>query len=122
MDYPIAQLKSIRDGEETYQALMFWCQGCEILRPDGTEFVGGLHMLPISGDSTKRPVWSFDGNLESPTLSPSILTKTGHTKNFVCHSFMRAGHMEFLSDCTHKYAGQTLPMKPLPAWTLPERN
>ena len=28
----------------------------------------------------------------------------------VCHSFVRAGQIEFLGDCTHEFAGQTVPM------------
>lgn len=31
----------------------------------------------------------------------------------VCHSFIRDGQIQFLSDCTHALAGQTVP---LPAW------
>lgn len=31
----------------------------------------------------------------------------------VCHSFVRAGKIEFLGDCTHALKGQTVP---LPDW------
>lgn len=83
-------------------------------------------MLPIEGPS---PVWSFNGDLERPTLSPSILSRSGHYvpghtgqcwctpdpdgedwgfKCGVCHSFVREGRIEFLSDCTHVLAGQTV--------------
>jgi hypothetical protein len=70
----------------------------------------GLHMLPVN--STERsPSWDFDGNLESPTLSPSILTRYNDQ---VCHSFLRNGVFEFLSDCTHEFAGQNIPIPDLP--------
>ncbi|MCZ4340562.1 hypothetical protein O4H52_03015 [Sphingomonadaceae bacterium G21617-S1] len=32
----------------------------------------------------------------------------------VCHSFVRNGQIEFLSDCTHALAGQTVPLPPFP--------
>jgi hypothetical protein len=31
----------------------------------------------------------------------------------ICHSFVEQGQVRYLSDCTHKYAGQTVP---LPDW------
>lgn len=32
----------------------------------------------------------------------------------VCHAFVRDGQMEFLGDCTHGLAGQTVPIPPWP--------
>lgn len=60
--------------------------------------------------------WAFNGDLERPTFSPSMLIKTGPMpggtqwagKILVCHSFVRDGRIEFLSDCTHSMAGQTV--------------
>jgi hypothetical protein len=75
-------------------------------------------MLPVSGDAPpNKPQWDFNGNLESPTLSPSILTRYN---DLVCHSFMRDGKMEFLSDCTHELAGQTVPIPPMHDWLVNE--
>jgi hypothetical protein len=56
--------------------------------------------------------WSFDGNLEAPTFSPSILVNPGLPSGAKgrCHSFIRAGRIEFLGDCGHPLAGQTVPM------------
>ncbi len=90
----------------------FWCPGCQ-----------ELHM--INTDASERPAWSFDGNYEAPTFAPSInvtgvrrLTDDEHARIMageriaptprVCHSFVRGGHIEFLSDCTHALAGQTV--------------
>lgn len=33
-----------------------------------------------------------------------------------CHSFLRVGRWEFLTDSAHRLAGQTVPMVPLPDW------
>lgn len=73
----------------------------------------GLHMLPVNS-TTKSPSWEFDGNLEAPTLSPSILT--GRNSGKICHSFLRNGILEFLGDCNHKLANQSVPLPELPEW------
>jgi len=74
-------------------------------------------MLPVNSD-TKSPSWDFDGNLESPTLAPSILTSKG-TGN-ICHSFLKAGIFQFLTDSTHTLSGQFVPIPDLPDWVINE--
>jgi hypothetical protein len=71
------------------------------------------------------PGWGWNGNAERPTFTPSVLVTydgpdagqdqgDGHTAPpAVCHSFVVDGAMQFLSDCTHALAGQTVP---IPAW------
>lgn len=112
----IAQVIGISwtDGDRSgsYQALKFKCPGCA--SADKT----GLHMLPVSGDSNGKPMWDYDGNDDAPTLSPSILTRTGPNESFVCHSYIRAGMIEFLADSTHELAGQTVPLPPLEDWMV----
>lgn len=127
---PVAQLRGVTWGDgHRYEALMLWCPGCQY-EDDGV-LVGGLHMLPVSGDPGNRAAWTWDGSLEAPTLSPSILTRMGHRRQrmdgvlmdvgeFVCHSFLRAGVWEFLGDCTHALAGQSVPAAPLPDWVVRE--
>lgn len=101
----------VDDHGQRYEALAFVCPGCETFGKGS-----GLHMLPVGGDvPAGRPRWTFDGNLQEPTLSPSILTRYG---DGVCHSFLRAGRFEFLSDCTHALAGQTVPAPALADWMV----
>lgn len=107
-------LKSVVAENIRYEALMFVCPGC-------IEFgYSGIHMLAVNSIE-KKPSWTWDGNAERPTLSPSILTRyeTPEKKN-VCHSFLRNGVFEFLNDCTHSLAGQKVPMPHLPEWTEEE--
>jgi hypothetical protein len=101
----------VADGPTT--GYMIFCPACEC----GHKFDSGR--------------WTFDGDMERPTFSPSMLVKSGHyasghqgscwcTYNAehpddpapfqcsVCHSFVRDGRIEFLSDCTHRLAGQTV--------------
>ena len=54
--------------------------------------------------------WSFNGDLEKPTFSPSMLVNQ-HRPESRCHSFVTDGKIQFLSDCFHRYAGQTLDLE-----------
>lgn len=101
-----AQVRHVDDHGVKYDALVFVCPGCAL---DGST---GLHMLPVN-TTEHSPSWTWDGNLDAPTLSPSILT---HRLAGPCHSFLRSGVFEFLGDCTHALAGQNVPMGELPAW------
>lgn len=104
----------------------FKCQGCKC-----------FHSLNISGDGTS---WGFNGDVDKPTFTPSVLARSGHyasqykagdscwctynaehpedyTEGFecsVCHSFVTDGKIQFLSDCTHALAGQTVEMLEYP--------
>lgn len=102
--------------------LYLWCPGCD-----------DLHAVEV----TEAPArWEWDGNLEAPTISPSIkvegvqwdadspfhkpLHHVAPGAPVCCHSFVKAGRWEFLGDCTHDLAGQTVPMVPLPDWLIRE--
>jgi hypothetical protein len=91
---------------------MYWCQGCEC-----------HHSVRTEGQS--RPLWGFNDNLDAPTFTPSVLVRTGRAVNpafqpepgdppEICHTFITDGMVQFLSDCTHALAGQTLPLPDLP--------
>lgn len=53
-----------------------------------------------------EPVWQWDGNVCNPTISPSLLT-VDEDRCFRCHSFITAGNIRFLPDCTHELKGST---------------
>jgi hypothetical protein len=61
-------------------------------------------------NEVNNALWTFDGNMDRPTISPSILVR--HTdfngKDVVCHSFVNNGMIQFLGDCSHEMAGKTL--------------
>lgn len=109
-----AMIRNIDDHGIKYQALAFICPGCIDMRG-----ATGLHLLPVNS-AVKSPSWDWDGNLEAPTLSPSILT--GKDSPNICHSFLRAGVFEFLGDCTHSLANQKVPMPDLPDWFIRDIN
>jgi hypothetical protein len=73
-------------------------------------------------------VWIFNGNMEKPTFSPSILVRGTQPvtdaeaaailagakvdpRPLVCHSFVHDGFIQYLPDCTHEFAGKTIPME-----------
>jgi len=78
----------------------FWCPGCK-----------GYHRIPFENGPV---TWDFNGDVDAPTISPSILTD-GHRPERRCHSFVRSGKIQFLNDCGHELAGQTVE---LPEWNV----
>ena len=50
--------------------------------------------------------WTFDGNLENPTFAPSMLVYPNRSGQKRCHSFVRDGNIQFLSDCEHHLKDQ----------------
>ncbi|MCB5201732.1 ammonia monooxygenase [Neorhizobium sp. T786] len=104
------KLRSVEGGR-----LMFWCPGCD-----------GAHQVGV-GDGP-GPRWGYNGNPDTPTFTPSILV-TGikpltdddaerllmgdvsipdEPEKTICHSFVKDGRIQFLSDCSHGLAGQTV--------------
>lgn len=72
-----------------------------------------FRILPvmIGGTRAGTPNWTWNGSTEAPTLKPSILTRGGDDidgKRVVCHSFVNDGKVQFLGDCSHSLAGQTV--------------
>ena len=54
--------------------------------------------------------WTFDGNYERPTFSPSMLANKDSADQYKprCHSFLTEGVWGYLSDCTHAMAGMSV--------------
>lgn len=111
-DNPKARVRVAEGGRYTFR-----CPGCN-----------RNHSVVVAAGQ-----WTFNGDVERPTFSPSVLVKSGHyadhhtagdpcwcTYNAEhpdepsgfdcqrCHSFVRDGRIQFLGDCTHKLAGQTV--------------
>lgn len=85
----------------------FRCPGC-----------GHLHVLNTN-PLYHNTCWGFNGNVDHPTFTPSLLCKSGwyvapdiypvdHKSSYLCHSFITNGQIQYLSDCTHHLAGQTI--------------
>lgn len=104
--------------------IAFWCPGCD-----------EAHMIRVAPAASP---WEWNGDSENPTFSPSVkvegrrFTDQGQddydlwvalgcpkptpefpAADLICHSFVTAGCIQFLDDCTHALKGQTVE---LPAW------
>jgi hypothetical protein len=79
---------------------LYWCPGCD-----------EAHQFRANPGP-----WGYDGNSDSPTITGSVLvggpqrSVPGSGSEAVCHSFITAGMIRFLSDSTHALAGQTVAM------------
>jgi hypothetical protein len=106
----------------------FWCPGCD-----------DMHAIPVAPEQQPNGAWGWDGDVKRPTFAPSLLVRSGHYAEaggsaaeckfcnwsdeekaewggsgcVRCHTFVRGGMIEFLGDCTHALAGQTVP---IPQW------
>lgn len=83
----------------------------------------GILTLPVitqgSRDKHARAVWTWNGDLEKPTLKPSIKTQKGLEKEVV-HLWLNDGICKFLSDTTTDVANKELPLNDLPEWATKE--
>lgn len=121
MSQASSKLRIVEGGGVSY-----WCQGCN-----------EMHSIKIGGGDSPR--WGYNGNPEKPTFTPSVLVRSGHYASHykpgedcwcthnkespddlisfncqICHTFITDGRVQFLGDCTHALAGQTLPLPDLP--------
>jgi hypothetical protein len=90
--------------------LAFLCPGCD-----------DFHQIQVGTGSGPR--WGWNGNADKPTFTPSIKVtypanpdadeefKEWRTER-ICHSFVTDGRIQFLGDCTHHLAGETVDIPP----------
>lgn len=78
-------------GNELY---VFHCPGCKY------------------GHNVQVPRWTWNGSFDKPTFIPSLLVNKDMPESR-CHSHVTDGKIQFLSDCFHKLAGQTVE---IPDW------
>jgi hypothetical protein len=103
----MAKVGRITNANETEVSYLFDCPACGI-----------GHSCRIGAQQPGLPLWSFNGNLDAPTFHPSLVVRwTRRELSVLCHSFIRDGRMQFLSDCTHEFAGRTVEIPDLePGW------
>ena len=107
--------KQVETSDGDFYGIRIDCPGCKLAGMGGAVHVLPVRWLPPGRTESPAvkdwPHWNFDGNLDAPTLSPSILARRDMDgKPYVCHSFVRAGKIEYLNDCTHELAGKTVPL------------
>jgi hypothetical protein len=102
---------------KTSEGYAHWCPGCK-----------EMHKLPDS--------WSFNGNVDCPTFSPSfkheglktvrdengiwtgewVLDAQGNGIPEVCHYILTDGVLNFCSDSDHELKGKSVPLPELPKY------
>lgn len=102
-----------------------WCPACR-----------EMHTVTVKRDPKDARGWTFNHNIEKPTLAPSVKVssnctaevddkgewtgkwvidpKTGKSPPYCCHYFLTDGVLQFQPDCTHALKGQRVPLPPLP--------
>lgn len=73
------------------------CPGCK-----------ARHLIPIEKPNAQGAVWKWDGDVEKPTITPSM--------NIIgrCHYILTAGKIQFCSDSAHDLKGQTVDLPDMP--------
>jgi len=76
---------------------------------------GAIHIFHTTVPLPTGDVWTWDGDIDAPTFSPSlrVIYKSARENvvSGVCHLFVRAGVLSFCGDSTHGLAGKELPVR-----------
>ncbi len=91
---------TIEQGDR--KILCFHCPAC-----------GHEHSYRIAGSD--GPLWKWNGSLEKPTLTPSLLYKTHDGSAVRCHLFVTDGKIIYCDDCPHIMKGRTVDMEDINA-------
>jgi hypothetical protein len=84
--------------EDDPHYLWFECPGCK--------HIHGIHVGP--GEGVR---WTWNGSIDAPTFQPSLLVSWRFkSSDEICHSFITDGMIQYLGDCTHELANQTVPI------------
>lgn len=106
----MAKVGRITDQSGAEVSWAFDCPGCGI-----------GHTFRVEGAG---PKWTFNGDPDNPTFSPSLLVRwpkmgaDGRSHEFRCHSYVRNGKIEFLADCDHALAGKTVDLPDPTDWAF----
>jgi hypothetical protein len=85
---------------------------------------GWAFRCPACNEEHVLKGWTFNGNADRPTFSPSVLVSyngadadaaNGAGLPSRCHSYVREGRIQFLPDCSHALKGQTVDLPEYPS-------
>lgn len=86
--------------DDQVKGVTIWCQGCE-----------RGHYWPV-------PRWTYNGNPDKPTMTPSLRLFYVHpetkVERTICHIVVTDGMVHFCPDSDHQFKGQTLPLQQIP--------
>ncbi len=108
----MAVLEPIYNSDDQLVGYSFYCPGCK--------WYHAVHINPYLNSIGAS--WGFNGDLEKPTFSPSVLHRVEiphMRKVLTCHSFVENGQIKYLPDSTHALAGQTVDLATCKAAEVP---
>lgn len=83
----------------SFNRAWFHCPGCD--HPHA-------YRIKASPTPPHEPVWEFNGDVDKPTFSPSLLNTSPEAR---CHLYVTGGTIKFLDDCHHELAGKIVEME-----------
>lgn len=95
---------------------IFFCPGCNSAHGFRTNNWPKPEGLTEEETELFKEKWTWNNDVNKPTISPSIhvfkiigKNKKGHSiRETICHSFIENGNIRFLSDSKHILKGQTV--------------
>ena len=87
-----AKCKTCTDQTGKCSTVLFYCPACKCVHPFDLDR------------------WTFNGDVERPTFSPSLRVLNPTDTTTTCHLFVRDGRIEYCGDCPHEMAGKTVDM------------
>ena len=100
MSWEITDDQAILSQPDERGVVLFTCPGCG--------YCHGVWTNKNNPNDMTGAHWRWNGDRHKPTFEPSILATGEHR----CHSYVREGRIQFLSDCSHALAGQTVDLPP----------
>lgn len=103
------KLRSV--GTPPASGIAHWCPACD-----------APHVIWIE---RAGHVWTWDGNVERPTIQPSVRCFTTYEEDgetvlpnggqrTLCHYFITAGSIDYCADCPHSLSGKRVPLPDFP--------
>jgi len=81
---------------QSHTNLIWWCPGCD-----------KYHVV-----SPEKHSWN--GSMDKPSFSPSLLCNPPDHNPPLCHSWMTDGVIKYLSDCEHSLANKEIEIPDIP--------
>lgn len=96
-----------RDNDQIY-GYKFWCPACRCTHVFRTE--------KESLDGKPRPTWSFNGDMDSPSFTPSMVffEEENGVRKTICHFYVTKGVIDYCSDSPHEFRGKKIPLGDIP--------
>lgn len=89
------KLETVVNIDKSVYGYAVYCPGCN-----------QVHVIATSG----HIAWTFNNDMEKPAFQPSLMVNRDLSNPTAprCHSYITEGKFQYLDDCTHALANQTI--------------